>query len=192
MADSVIDDALIVLTDQWPGAALQTAAVPTGGFTGSSHHNVATAVYRLGTKVQVYDTTNNGWSTFIYLKLESQHATNVLAAKHICALHSDAAMTDVTNDPAADITAQKGPICVGLSAFTDADYYGWFWCGGVCPVSFVPALEDDYKTTNAVAIGDMTWNDAASADATYGGFAFDVADGPGETRIGLALSDDDV
>ena len=186
MADQHIDDAKIVLRDGFPGVALQTSAVPIGGFTGSSHHNVETAVYRAGTKVQVYDTTNNGWSTFIYLKLEHQDLTRILAAKHICALHKDAVMTDVTNDTGTYLGQQKGPICIGLSAMT-VDRYGWFWCGGVCPVSFVPALEDNYRGTGSVAIGDMTWANAGTPTAAYGELAFDVRDGETETMVGYAL-----
>ena len=192
--DSTIDSEKFYLLDKWPGTPRDIP--PFDNFTSTSAgHNSETPKYALGTKVRVQcngSTGGPGESTFIYLKLEAQ-SSHALAKRHIVVQHSEAGnggdeFFDVTNDTDHDITAQKGPIAVALSAMT-TDYYGWFWCGGVCPEQYVSDLGGNYITTGAVALGDMTWADAASPGAN-GEFAFDVADAAGETVIGYAVAAD--
>jgi hypothetical protein len=94
----------------------------------------------------------------------------------------------VTNDSGNDIGAQKGPIAIALSAMTE-DYFGWFWCGGLCPEFWVPALGGNFNCLyQTLAIGDMTWNDTTTPAATVGDFGFDVANAVGETVIGHAMA----
>jgi hypothetical protein len=190
-SDGTIDSELIMLYDGFPGQPDPRIGPPTDGFTGALSHNVVAPYYPVGTKIEVRNTTLGipGLSRFIYLKLESQDA-NVLAARHIVALHSDATPYDVTNDAGADLAAQMGPIAVGLSAMT-TDYYGWFWCGGVCPEDWVAALGGLYATLNpgTVAIGQITRADV-TAGATYGDFGFDVRNAVGEALNGFAFHAD--
>ena len=196
MADSTIDSERFYLLDRWPAGRV-FYRLPTGGILGATHHNVATPAYDLGDRIMVRNTTSAGvagWSTFIYLKLEMQDTTNVLAVKEVVAQHSDAAaggagVFDATNEVATLNGTQKGPAAVALSAMT-VDYYGWFWCGGVCPESIVAGLGGTYATTGAVAIGDMSWGNLASASATVGEIGFDVANAAGETVIGVAMDTD--
>ena len=192
MADSTIDSELIVLHNKWRTVAKLDRSIPQDGFTGTGHHNVATAAYPLGTTIAVEcdgSVGKAGTSEFIYLQLVAQDADNLLAVKHVVALDDGAIPFGVTNEVASLLTAQKGPIAVALSAMTTGSY-GWFWCGGVCPEEYVAGLGGNYATTNAVAIGDMTWGSLASANTTYGEIGFDVADAAGETVIGVALAAD--
>jgi hypothetical protein len=195
-SDGTIDSELFVLNDLWPGVPNLRRGVPEGGFTGAGHHNVTEAVglalgYRLGDKIQVRNVTlgKAGLSRFIYLKLTAQDA-NVLAARHIVALHSNATPYEVTNDAAVDLAAQLGPVAVGISAMTTGNC-GWFWCDGVCPEDFVAALGGLYATLNpgTVAIGSITRADG-TASATYGDFVFDVRNAVGEAYAGFALAAD--
>ena len=193
MADETFDSEAIVLYDLWPASHVLYNHVPQDGFTGALHHNVATAVYPVGTKAIVRNHSAtagiDGFSTFIYLKLEMQDATNVLGPRQIVACHSDAVLYDVTNDSATDLGAGKGPIAIGLSAMT-VDYYGWFWCGGVCPEEYVSALGGSYATDGTVEIGDMVWKDLASPGTTYGEFGFSLPAGVTTTKVGFAMSAD--
>ena len=201
MADSILNYNKLFLYDKWPGAADPRFGTPPDGFTGASHHGVATAFYPVGTKIQVYNLTTGlaGYSTFIYLKLEAQgaHHTASTLAMHMVVLHSDAVPYDVTNDAANELGTTMGPIAIALSHFAD-DYYGWFWCGGVCPADFVPTLvtagaqAGHVFTVNNVAIGDMCWCDLAPTavlDSGDLGFCLPAADTT--TRVGFAMAADE-
>jgi hypothetical protein len=199
MADSSLSIYKVILYDKWPGVADPRRGEPTDGFCGATHHNVTETVgnaagYHVGDKIEVYHpgataSSVAGLSTFIYLKLEYQDLTNVLAAAQMVALHSDAVPYDVTNDTATLLATTKGPIAIALSAMT-TDNVGWFWCGGVAPVDFVPALAVTalLYTVNNVAIGDMCWCNLAPTSGTVSGeigFCLPAADTT--TRVGLAL-----
>lgn len=175
MADTTIDSEAFVLHDLWPDTDSKINE-PMDGFLGES----ATAVYPIGTKCRVYQdgvsAGGAGWSTFIYLKTVAA-PTNPVLAKHICALiatPSGDTLYTVTNDADLDIGAGKGPIAVAIQTMTAA-YYGWFWCGGVCPEGRVIAMGGSYKSadTDDVAVGDMTWANCTSGTA-YGDFGFAV------------------
>ena len=200
MADKTIDAAKIILIDRWPGTAAPAIKIPEDGFLGTSHHNVTVAAYPLGTKLQVYcpgvaqhtGTTTTitdapGFATFIYMKQTAQDASNTLAVKHIVALDNNAVPYEVTNEAATDIGAGFGPIAVALSAMTTASY-GWYWCGGVCPVDYVEGLDGTYKGCTGLVIGPMSWADAGTAHVTYGEFAFDVPAADTQMHIGYALA----
>ena len=146
MADSTIDTSLIVLKDNfWPGSPLQMASIPTDGWTGANHHNVAVAAFPVGTKIQAYHKNTGGLGvpglyTMIYLQFGTKLAASTLAAKHLC-VPQDATMTyKVTNAAnGANVTLEGGGV-LALSTMTDS-YYGWFLCDGVCPTDAVAALD---------------------------------------------------
>lgn len=160
MANSTIDDAKFILIDRWPGAPDDKMGTPPDGFTGSSHHNVSTPQYSIGTKIRVYDNTNKGYSTFIYLQYiaGTKASTLALAAKQFVAMDTSEQATAATSPTYYKVTDDgsealiQGPLAVALSAMTTA-YYGWFWCGGVCPVDFVSGLGGNYVTDGNVAAG---------------------------------------
>ena len=177
-----------------PGEAIRIQDTPEDGFTGSGHHNVATAVFDVGTKIQVYNTGVSagvaGWSALIYGKLATQDSTNILAARHFCALDSTSPTPyEFTNEAANYIGAGVSPAVVGLSAMTSL-YFGWFWCGGVCPEEFVSALGGDYYTLGDVAIGLATLGQLATPGTTAGEIGLDLVDADTEVIVGYALSAD--
>lgn len=179
MANSTLDDSKFILYDRFPGAVDYNQSTPVDGFTGASHHNVATAVYKVGTKIQVYDETNKGYSTFIYLQYKANTAkvaVNALAAKQFVSIQltANGATTYATDSvwywatDAGDVALLQSALAVALSAMT-TDYYGWFWCGGVCPVSFVSGLGGNYVTDGNVAAGaGIVGVQNASATASAG------------------------
>jgi len=59
--------------------------------------------------------------------------------------NAKASVLDSSGDPRAVIT---------ISAMTD-DYYGWFWCGGVCPEFMVSGMGGTYATDGNVEIGPI-------------------------------------
>jgi len=197
MADSSLSVYKAFLYDKWPGDADPRFGVPPDLFIGASHHNVVAAKYPIGTKVQVYHpgaTAGSlaGYSTLIYLKLEMQDATNLLAAAQMVALHSDAVPYDATNEVATLLGTTMGPAAIALSVMT-VDYYGWFWCGGVVPVDFLEATNvlittHLLYTVNTVAIGDMCWcNLAPTAPLVSGEIGFCLPAADTTTRVGFAM-----
>ena len=175
MADKTLDDAFLILIDNWPGRAVSMQTLPTDGFTGATHHNVASAIYPVGTKIEVINDGASGLpgpSTFIYLKVESTGAPTS-AAKQVWVIDTNAALYTVTNDKDGELSVPALPSAVGLSLMTDS-YYGWVWCGGVCPVQYVSGLGGNYATTSAVALGSMVIASELSADAI--GFGIAIGD----------------
>ena len=65
------------------------------------------------------------------------------------------------------------------------EYYGWFWVGGVCPVTFVSALDGDFVTADAVVAGGVTVADYVTDDRlAFGPVASAV------NAVGLSMSAD--
>jgi hypothetical protein len=177
MTNSTIDNSKIILFDKFPGVPSTVRGLPVDGFTGADHHNVLTPYYPIGTKIQVYDVTNKGYATMIYLQYiaGTKAATLALAAGQFCcppiaanASSGQAAVNvyyKVTDDASEALV--QGPIAVALSAMTTT-YYGWFWCGGVCPISFVTALDTTFTTNGDLGAGLGVVGIAnASATSTY-------------------------
>lgn len=187
MAASTIDDQYLWLNDIIPGEANYGELPPMDSdgniFTNSSHHNVATAIYNVGTKVSVYDNTNSGYATFTYLQMGTASGVAV-AAKAVCApgTAATAKYYKVTNDPDAFIA--NSYCAIALSAMT-ADYYGWFWTHGVCPVDSVSALDGNYKTADAVVAGGITVADHVTNDELAFGPIASAVNG-----VGLSMSAD--
>ena len=184
MANSVIDTEMIVLQDNWPfdpgfdrwAGPYRKPAVDSLLWEGQ---NVSTLdKFRLGRKFVHYEAGGSekpsGWSTFIYLKVGTQNPDVLLSCvaatnKTICSIegtpaeNSSTAATEmytVTND-GNNANAAAGTICMAMgmcgiatSAMTNS-YYGWYWCGGVAPLTLLTGLVGDCPTANTVAIGEF-------------------------------------
>jgi len=192
MADKTIDSELITLTDRWPGVARLVSAgeLPTGGMTGSTHHNVETAIYGPGEKLCVWNDVGvaglAGQATFIYLQYAGTDAPTC-AVKQICVPGSATVWYQVTNDPdytTAPIVTGSALACVALSAMTDT-YWGWFWCGGICPEGLVTGLGGNFATESNVAAGMICAHDLTADAIGLGPVAADT-----EASIGFALAAD--
>jgi hypothetical protein len=187
MADSTLDSELFILIDNWPGQAIRHLDnVPTGGIVGSTHHNVATAAYSPGDKIQVRNHTlgKEGFATFIYLQYDGTGA-EAMAAKQFVVQSSATTPYVVTNDPdlAGIVATGNSLAAVALSAMTD-QRYGWFWCGGVCPELFVPTLGGNFATEGNVVAGAIVVHDLAADAMGIGPLAGT------EQAIGFALAAD--
>ena len=167
MPDSTLDSQLFTLVDNWPNTRITIWAEPTGGFTGSTHHDVATPQFSRGEKISIMNQSTagqEGWSTFIYLTVGTQNANSLIAAKSLVVPDSGTDVLVVTNDP-DDCLVNTGCLLAAyaLSAMTNT-YSGWFWCGGICPEYFVSGLGGNYATDGNVVAGALTVHDLA-ADA---------------------------
>jgi len=143
-----IDDGKFFLIDCWPG-------VPTNGPNPADWTTIdATELWQLGTKRLVYDDTNNGWATLMYLKFEAG-TDSACAIKSLCAQDkTEAALAAgycVVGD-VGDECNQNGPLAIALASMTDATF-GWFWVGGVCPVDTISGLDGNYVTNGLAAAG---------------------------------------
>ena len=193
MAESTMDSLEVILIDNWPGTAklIGHSEIPVGGFTGSLHHNVPAPRYPKGEKLCVWEPGTlgcEGMATMIYLQVGTQTAS--IAAKMHCVTGSATDLYVVTNDPDANII---GPLTgcamlgIALSAMTDA-YYGWFWCGGVCPETFCPDLGGTHATEEGNVIAGLlcSHNCTVADKMAFGPVAADT-----EAIIGFALAADD-
>ena len=191
MANVTVDSELLYLLDRLPGWSNPHMRVPEDGFTGASHHNVATAAYDVGTKIQVYNHSASagvdGSATFVYGKLEAQDTTNVLAARHFLNLHSDAVPFDFTNEVATYIGESVSPVVAALGAMT-IDYYGWFWCGGVCPEEWVSDLGGVYYCAAAAALGPCTSGDLETPGTTAGEIGLETPDADTDVIVAYLLA----
>ena len=168
----------VFLYDRWPGTPNFNLGRPTNGFDSTvagSGNNVDTALYPPGTKIQVHTTAADttrwpGQSTFIYLQF---HEGTDLAydigdpstGYCLCSRYDSTNSADgsiagpyqVTTDLTNSDGTKGGAIafaCTDLSGTdTGAGEWGWFWCGGVCPVVDVTRLAGDIKTGGSVAVG---------------------------------------
>ena len=171
MADGTLDSELFVLLDSWPGVASKPSVACYRDMTSALvGHNQATATYPVGTKWVVYNAPIEGnqvgrvgFSTFVYLQFESTDAPTA-AAKQVCVQDSASLWYVVTNDPDSCVCLETAMACILISAMTDA-YYGWFWCGGVCPEKYVSGLGGNYATDGAIAAGGALTASDIAADA---------------------------
>ena len=185
MADSTIDSELIMLNENWPGKASRDDE-PAGNIVATAHHNVAAAVYSTGQKVALRNESAGqpGWSTFIYLQVGTQNASSVLAVKSAVVPDSATLWYQVTNDPDDCIKLPTNMGAFALSAMTNA-YWGWFWCGGVCPEEYVSGLGGNYATAGTLAAGGFLFHNLVS---DYVGL--DAVSAVNETQAGFALAAD--
>ena len=197
---ATLDSAEFILIDNWPEVGNADWAGPPGinDLPSQAHHNSDTESYHLGTKFRVYQEggtgMNTGWATFIYLKMGTAAAT-ALAAKHIVCGEAPPTSTGArellytvtNNDATADLNA--GLCAISISAVTNS-YYGWFWCGGICPDSIVSALAGNYYTQGSAVIGGMCLGQA-DADNAVIGFITDPANAA-IMRVAICLPATDV
>jgi len=157
MADSTIDSERLWLIPGRFGSA-RTMSLPEDHNTLASsptHNVVAPVEARIGDVIGVYNTGATGikgYSEFVYGRMS---ADITAAAKQVCCQeavgvpftfsNAKASVLDSSGDPRAVIT---------ISAMTD-DYYGWFWCGGVCPEFMVSGMGGTYATDGNVEIGPI-------------------------------------
>ena len=195
MANSTIDDQKIALIDNWPGEPNHNLGIPTGGFTGSGHHNVAAAIYPIGTKIQAYDSTSNGYATFIYLQYIIG-SSSTLGAKDPVAMDTSEQSTVATTSTWYKVTSDGGealilgPLAFAISTLTTT-YYGWFWCGGVCPVALVSGLGGTYVTDGTIAAGKAFTGGNSTADGNISLIvAPDVSNSTAGVASGYALITD--
>ena len=162
-----MDDGKFYLIDNWPGV------VTNGANPADWTVYTAACNFPLGTKRAIYDATNHGWATLIYLMFETAGAIAACTVKSPVAPDNPDAIAAgtwyiVTNDGTDSF--KNGPIAIALGSVTD-EYYGWFWCGGVCPVATIPGLDgvypsdDSCNTGNAIMLQDSCVLDFALYDA---------------------------
>ena len=174
------------------------------GLHKNTHHNVATAAFQVGTKVRYYNanlvTSDSaampGWGTCIYLRYSAGAET--LAAGYIC--QPDPALDSlyyVTGDVSTFVhLAAAKPNCIALTAMTTT-YYGWFWCGGVCPdfhtAADTPFSETTCVTDNTLTAGEGFAVQSAGTPADDTIVAYDIGSphaGNNYSQAGWVLADD--
>jgi hypothetical protein len=165
-----IDSTGLLLNDRWPGIANNNAAGPydLGNVANGSDQNWYVASTKpphvLGTKFTGYQEAasgvNGGSFTLIYLNTGTLLSTTAITAKKFCALQaaptsstSGALLYTVTNNPAYTVGMSTALYGVSMSAMTSGGYYGWFWCGGVCPESICTGMAGTYTTADTVTVG---------------------------------------
>jgi len=156
MADKTITVQGVILYDRWPGTPIDPPLTYSDMTAATVGHNLAAPMWPVGTKWEIYckgDPAdqgvgyNLGWSTFIYLKGAADFSTAVAAAvtvlcvpdETIAAADASTILYTMVCDSDSTTHETMGPVAMCLSAMTN-NYYGWFWCGGVCPVEYVPGL----------------------------------------------------
>ena len=162
MADKTLDSALIVLFDAWGGVATPPTVPDFSSMTSKAvGHNQPVRAYTPGTKWVVYNRPlvagagQPGPSTFVYLQFINGTGAPVAKEKQICSTDSATIWYQVTNDP--DSCVAKTNICIAVLLGPRADQnYGWFWCGGICPEQFVPALGGNFATASTVDPGAIS------------------------------------
>ena len=191
MADSTIDSELIVLINPFgSGYPVRTAPVDIQDLANSYTHNVsAETEYRVGDVINFYNTGVSagkaGWSQFIYLQCVA-NAGVAIAAKQVLVPDSATVWYKFTNDPDDCIVSTGSALFgVAISAMTTL-YYGWFWCGGVCPEEAVSDLGGNFATEGNLAAGSITVHDLAADGIGFGPMATT------EAHAGFALAADAV
>ena len=156
MADNTITVQGIILQDNWPGVPEKPKLDYSDMTSANVGHNVAVPQFRVGTKWEVYckgDPAyvgvgyNIGFSTFIYLRAAADMATAIAGAITVLVVVDE---TFAADDPAellytvvgdSDRTTHETMGLVAMCTSTPTNsYYGWYWCGGVCPIEYVPGL----------------------------------------------------
>lgn len=172
MADSVIDSEKFILFDNWPGVA-RYGLEPPGGFTGYSHFNVDSPAYPLGDKICVWNNSDvagdDGYATFIYLCfLPITEAMPAVLPKQLAVAVLAGSPYNVSTDMNQNLQDESAMAAYALAPmtpiFATQAKYGYFWCGGICPEAFVPALGGNYDTDDNVDIGPITGQASTDGD----------------------------
>ena len=188
------------------------ADMPKSGFTGygdgggftekdisTSHNVVDTSDYKIyvpGTKMRYYNSTLKGWGTCIYLRYSKGAET--LAAGYI--VQPDPAETatpkhyNVTGDASTFVSIGLcTPQAIALSAMTTA-YWGWFWCGGLCP-DFFTSASARFDATTCASDDSLTAGEGFQSDLSTDGHleswdTISVHTGQGTGCAGYVITDD--
>jgi hypothetical protein len=185
MAESTLDSELFFLINKWgPPHPSYNSTIPqgTGKWDGAATQNIAAPTqYPVGTVIQRYhygtghgaSAGQDGYYQMAYLRAEAA----VAAAKDICIASETDDHYAVERDPDALLDATNFLIGVGIAAMT-AQYYGWFWVGGVCPENDVTStMGGNYRTDGTVAIGPIDVADVSTTDNL--GFALSAVESCG-------------
>jgi len=191
---ATIDSAEFILVDNWPTLANNGFPDDTTAPANGSDHNVASAKHPVGTKWTSHQKAstgiNQGDFTLIYLKMGTPGTTAVAAKQIVCletaggaSAAGDIIYTVTNSDATAEIGT--GMMAVALSAIT-TNYYGWFWCKGVCPEDICAGLAGNHYTQGSVTTGNMSLG-TANADAALMGYIVSTA---GLRACGIAFTAD--
>lgn len=166
----------VTLFDTVPGAPIPGLGKPADGWCGTTHSCITTPAYPLGTKITQYEeaTKNPGPYTMCYMRFhDGTDASNgigdVSDSYRVCFHAEGTATADgsiggtyvVTND-LTNSDGTVGGFAVLAAAELSSDQCGWFWCGGVCPVTDVTKLNAELKTNGDVLRGSLItlmWDD---------------------------------
>lgn len=152
------------------------------GVLGSTHHNVASAKFDVGTVMAVTQKGNTsgsrkGMTEFVYGQYDTLTGGPAMAVGQTAVSISNAggnALHTFTNyqdySSASFFTNLAvyqafGVIC--LSEMTDG-YYGWFWSGGVAPEDFITALTGGVIVTDGGVVEGVFCTDTMSATGVMG------------------------
>ena len=187
MGDSTIDSELIVLINPFCNSLVRSEPRDSLTLGTSDQHNIsAPDEYRVGDVIQVYNTGTTGkagYAQFVYLQAV-QNTDVAFAARQVCHPDSATVWYQFTNDPDDGCVATGGALfAVCISVMTTL-YYGWFWCGGICPEESVADLGGNYATNGDVVAGNITPHKLAADAIGWGPKATT------ESAAGYALADD--
>jgi len=180
-----LDDGKFVLKDNWPGfpAMISPPANLTTVYTDATEIPCP-----LGTKIQVYQPTNNGYATLMMLQYEKGSAA-AAAVKSVCTPDTTEAASAgkyyvVTNDSDESLTS-SGLAAVALNTLADGNC-AFFWVGGVCPVDSVAGLDGIHPSDGSVTAGKRLYVVGATNLCVFSLLAENVV---GET-VGISLAAD--
>ena len=166
------------LIDNWPGEV--TSGPNPADWTVAS----ATEDFPLGTKRMVYDATNSGWATLMFLKYLDATVPEPdlgIGKFPLCGMHAAAAASGdyfVVNNT-GDTVSFLGPmaICLATNLSVNTLPYAWFWVGGVCPQDTISALAGFAYVSNAAITAQsfMVMGSSASYVSFHVATATDVA-----------------
>ena len=192
----------LILFDNWPGFVDGHIGKPTDGWDSTqpdSGNCVTTPKFRVGTKIGGYEDNTRGAGSYIMQYLRFHEGTDfaqdvgaVSDGYRMCAHAEGTAAGDtttgdytytpwyvVTNDCTNSDMTSGGPICFPCADLSHNNY-GWFWVGGVCPISEVTAFVvsgditgADLKTTGDVVLGGKV---CVEDDGTNGGSIAPMSD----------------
>lgn len=184
--DSTVDSELILLHDNWPGEVEERPAPYGSGLLDRRYNNVTVPTLEAGTKLELVNSAlgKEGPTILIYLQAGTAGGTGVLAAKVAVVPDSATLWYQVTNDPDDCIKLPTNMGAFAISACADASW-AWFWCGGVCPEEFVPAMGGTYRTNGTLAAGGFLFH-----NLSYDGVGIDGVSAVNEVQAGFALAAD--
>jgi len=172
MADQTITVEGLVLYDNWPGVPVPPP-MPVGDITSSAVGiNLVRPMWPVGTKWELYcygDQVSvgvsylQGYSTVIYLRGSADAGTAVATDLTVGVVPDDTIIAGGDSDSLHTVygdteeTTHENSGLVAYALFDcTADYYGWYWCGGVFPVEYVigATVASTLATDASVATGN--------------------------------------